>query len=213
MEMWIRQANDTFRFPVFPSSFEINSKAIVNTSNILKTGEIAVFGGVGLRTTEISSFFPKNEASYCDYTGFPTPYDCVNKIQKWMNEGLILRYTITETNINMEVIIDSFKYEEKDCTGDVYFTLNLKEYKRIQIPKINTSSNDKISSKLDLPLTKGFEVKNKQKTHKVGKGDSLWSLAKKYYGDGDLWKKIYDANKKLIKNPDIIKDGWVLVIP
>ncbi|WP_227835498.1 LysM peptidoglycan-binding domain-containing protein [Clostridioides sp. ES-S-0010-02] len=211
--MWIRQANDTFRFPVFPSSFEINSKAIVNTSNILKTGEIAVFGGVGLRTTEISSFFPKNDYTFCDYTGFPSPYDCVNKIEKWMNEGFILRFTVTETNINMEVIIDSFKYEEKDCTGDVYFTLNLKEYKRIQIPKINTSSNDKLSSKLDLPLTKGFEVKNKQKTHKVGKGDSLWSLAKKYYGNGDLWKKIYDANKKLIKNPDVIKDGWVLIIP
>ncbi|EGT3845693.1 LysM peptidoglycan-binding domain-containing protein [Clostridioides difficile] len=213
MEMWIRQANDTFRFPVFPSSFEINSKAIVNTSNVLKTGEIAVFGGVGLRTTEISSFFPKNDYTFCDYTGFPSPYDCVNKIEKWMNEGFILRFTVTETNINMEVIIDSFKYEEKDCTGDVYFTLNLKEYKRIQIPKINTSSNDKLSSKLDLPLTKGFEVKNKQKTHKVGKGDSLWSLAKKYYGNGDLWKKIYDANKKLIKNPDVIKDGWVLIIP
>ncbi|MCC0765105.1 LysM peptidoglycan-binding domain-containing protein [Clostridioides sp. ES-S-0006-03] len=212
MEMWLRQANDALRFPVFPSSFEINSKAIVNTSNVLKLGEIAVFGGVGLRTTEISSFFPKNEASYCDYTGFPTPYDCVNKIQKWMNEGLILRYTITETNINMEVIVDSFKYEEKDCTGDVYFTLSLKEYKRIQIPKVNTN-NDKISSKLDLPLTKGFEVKNKQKTHRVGKGDSLWSLAKKYYGNGDLWKRIYDANKKLIKNPDIIQDGWVLTIP
>ncbi|HFT7146263.1 TPA: LysM peptidoglycan-binding domain-containing protein [Clostridioides difficile] len=211
--MWIRQANDTFRFPVFPSSFEINSKAIVNTSNVLKTGEIAVFGGVGLRTTEISSFFPKNDYTFCDYTGFPSPYDCVNKIEKWMNEGFILRFTVTETNINMEVIIDSFKYEEKDCTGDVYFTLNLKEYKRIQIPKINTSSNDKLSSKLDLPLTKGFEVKNKQKTHKVGKGDSLWSLAKKYYGNGDLWKKIYDANKKLIKNPDVIKDGWVLIIP
>lgn len=211
--MWIRQANDAFRFPVFPSNFEINSKAIVNTSNVLKTGEIAVFGGVGLRTTEISSFFPKNDYTFCDYTGFPSPYDCVNKIEKWMNEGFILRFTVTETNINMEVIIDSFKYEEKDCTGDVYFTLNLKEYKRIQIPKINTSSNDKLSSKLDLPLTKGFEVKNKQKTHKVGKGDSLWSLAKKYYGNGDLWKKIYDANKKLIKNPDVIKDGWVLIIP
>ncbi|NJB06669.1 LysM peptidoglycan-binding domain-containing protein [Clostridioides difficile] len=191
----------------------MNSKAIVNTSNVLKTGEIAVFGGVGLRTTEISSFFPKNDYTFCDYTGFPSPYDCVNKIEKWMNEGFILRFTVTETNINMEVIIDSFKYEEKDCTGDVYFTLNLKEYKRIQIPKINTSSNDKLSSKLDLPLTKGFEVKNKQKTHKVGKGDSLWSLAKKYYGNGDLWKKIYDANKKLIKNPDVIKDGWVLIIP
>ncbi|MCX4202300.1 LysM peptidoglycan-binding domain-containing protein [Clostridioides difficile] len=212
--MWIRQANDTFRFPVFPSSFEINSKAIVNTSNVLKLGEIAVFGGVGLRTTEISSFFPNKDYTFCDYTGFPSPYDCANKIEKWMNEGFILRFTVTETNINMEVIIDSFKYEEKDCTGDVYFTLNLKEYKRIQIPKVNTTSaNTDLSSTKDVPLTKGFEVKNKQRTHKVGKGDSLWSLAKKYYGNGDLWKKIYDANKKLIKNPDIIKDGWVLVIP
>ncbi|EMJ5511678.1 LysM peptidoglycan-binding domain-containing protein [Clostridioides difficile] len=214
MEMWIRQANDAFRFPVFPSNFEINSKAIVNTSNILKTGEIAVFGGVGLRTTEISSFFPKNDYTFCDYTGFPSPYDCVNKIEKWMNEGFILRFTVTETNINMEVIIDSFKYEEKDCTGDVYFTLNLKEYKRIQIPKVNSvSKNTDLSSSKVVPITKGFEVKNKQKTHKVGKGDSLWSLAKKYYGNGDLWKKIYDANKKLIKNPDIIQDGWVLTIP
>ncbi|AWH82154.1 TPA: LysM peptidoglycan-binding domain-containing protein [Clostridioides difficile] len=211
MEMWIRQANDTFRFPVFPSSFEINSKAIVNTSNVLKLGEIAVFGGVGLRTTEISSFFPRNEASYCDYTGFPSPYDCVNKIQRWMNEGFILRFTITETNINFECIITDFQYEEKDCTGDVYFTLSLKEYRRIQISKVSINNDEKLSSVKDVPLTKGFDTK--QKTHKVGKGDSLWSLAKKYYGNGDLWKKIYDANKKLIKNPDIIKDGWVLVIP
>ncbi|EOE7245876.1 LysM peptidoglycan-binding domain-containing protein [Clostridioides difficile] len=209
--MWIRQANDTFRFPVFPSSFEINSKAIVNTSNVLKTGEIAVFGGVGLRTTEISSFFPRNEASYCDYTGFPSPYDCVNKIQRWMNEGFILRFTVTETNINFECIITDFQYEEKDCTGDVYFTLNLKEYKRIQIPSIN-SSDEKITSVKDVPIIKGFETK-KQRTHKVVKGDNLWSLAKKYYGNGDLYEKIVEANKKLIKTADHIEDGWVLVIP
>ncbi|HDX7260669.1 LysM peptidoglycan-binding domain-containing protein [Clostridioides difficile] len=211
MEMWIRQANDTFRFPVFPSSFEINSKAIVNTSNVLKTGEIAVFGGVGLRTTEISGFFPRNEASYCDYTSFPSPYDCVNKIQRWMNEGFILRFTITETNINFECIITDFQYEEKDCTGDVYFTLSLKEYKRIQIPSVN-SSDGKITSVKDVPITKGFETK-KQRTHKVVKGDNLWSLSQKYYGNGDLYEKIVKANDKLIKTADHIEDGWVLVIP
>ncbi|MEX8160131.1 LysM peptidoglycan-binding domain-containing protein [Clostridioides difficile] len=209
--MWIRQANDTFRFPVFPSSFEINSKAIVNTSNVLKTGEIAVFGGVGLRTTEISGFFPRNEASYCDYTSFPSPYDCVNKIQRWMNEGFILRFTITETNINFECIITDFQYEEKDCTGDVYFTLSLKEYKRIQIPSIN-SSDGKIEVVKNVPVTKGFET-GKQKTHKVVKGDNLWSLSQKYYGNGDLYEKIVEANKELIKTADIIKEGWVLIIP
>ncbi|MCJ0198853.1 hypothetical protein J0W87_16025, partial [Clostridioides difficile] len=132
----LRQAEDRFRFPVFPSSFSINGKAAVNSSSILKIGEIATFGGVALKSISISSFFPNKDYTFCDYTGFPSPYDCVNKIEKWMKEGFILRFTITETNINMEVIIEGFSYEERDGTRDVYFTLDLKEYKRIKIPKV-----------------------------------------------------------------------------
>ncbi len=211
MEMWLRQADNAFRFPIFPSSFEVKGNSIVNTTNIIKLGEVVVFGGRGLRSIDISSFFPNQNYPFCDYAGFPKPYDCVALLKDWMEKGYILRFIITETNINFECIITDFSYKEQDGTRDVYFTLNLKEYKRIQIPKVNTNNDEKLSSTKNVPLTKGFDTK--QKTHKVGKGDSLWSLAKKYYGNGDLWKKIYDANKKLIKNPDIIKDGWVLVIP
>ncbi|MCC0660661.1 LysM peptidoglycan-binding domain-containing protein [Clostridioides sp. ZZV14-6154] len=211
MEMWLRQADNAFRFPIFPSSFEVKGNSIVNTTNIIKLGEVVVFGGIGLRSTDISSFFPNQNYPFCDYAGFPKPYDCVALLKDWMEKGYILRFIITETNINFECIITDFSYKEKDGTRDVYFTLNLKEYKRIQIPKVNTNNDEKLSSAKNVPLTKGFDTK--QKTHKVGKGDSLWSLAKKYYGNGDLWKKIYDANKKLIKNPDLIKDGWVLMIP
>lgn len=135
MEMWLRQAEDRFRFPVIPSSISMSGKATINSSNIIKVGEIATFGGIALRSISISSFFPNKEYSFCDYRGFPAPYDCVNKIQKWMNEGLILRFTVTETNINMEVIIEGFSYEEKDGTRDVYFSLDLREYKRLQIPR------------------------------------------------------------------------------
>lgn len=209
--MWLRQADNTFRFPIFPSSFEVKGNSIVNTTNIIKLGEVVVFGGVGLRSTDISSFFPNQNYPFCDYAGFPKPYDCVALLKDWMEKGYILRFIITETNVNFECIITDFSYKEQDGTRDVYFTLNLKEYKRIQIPKVNTNNDEKLSSAKNVPLTKGFDTK--QKTHKVGKGDSLWSLAKKYYGNGDLWKKIYDANKKLIKNPDHIEDGWVLVIP
>jgi nucleoid-associated protein YgaU len=38
-------------------------------------------------------------------------------------------------------------------------------------------------------------------------------LAKKYYGNGNMYTKIYNANKVLIKNPGLIKPGWKLVIP
>jgi hypothetical protein len=45
------------------------------------------------------------------------------------------------------------------------------------------------------------------------KGDTLGSIAKKYYGDASKWRKIADANKNIIKNPNIISVGWKLVIP
>ena len=46
----------------------------------------------------------------------------------------------------------------------------------------------------------------------VVKGDSLSKIAKKHYGNGNLWKKIYSANRGVIgENPDLIKPGQVLV--
>ncbi|HBG8855157.1 TPA: peptidoglycan-binding protein LysM, partial [Clostridioides difficile] len=185
MEMWLRQSNDAFRFPIFPASFEISGNINTSTTNVLRFGEVIICGGTGLRTTEISSFFPSKKYHFCNYKDFPQPYDCVKKLKRWMEQGLILRYIITETDVNMEVIIENFKHGKQDGTNDVYFTLSLKEYKRIQIPSIN-SSDGKIEVVKNVPVAKGFET-GKQKTHKVVKGDNLWSLAKKYYGNGDLW--------------------------
>jgi len=43
--------------------------------------------------------------------------------------------------------------------------------------------------------------------------DCLWYIAKRFYGDGMLWKRVYEANKERIKNPDLIYPGWVLRVP
>jgi nucleoid-associated protein YgaU len=37
-----------------------------------------------------------------------------------------------------------------------------------------------------------------QDTHTVAEGDTLWSIAKDKYGDGRLWRKIFDANSEII---------------
>jgi nucleoid-associated protein YgaU len=47
----------------------------------------------------------------------------------------------------------------------------------------------------------------------VEKGDSLSKIAKKFYGDANAWKRIYEANREQIKNPDLIQPGWKLRIP
>lgn len=45
--------------------------------------------------------------------------------------------------------------------------------------------------------------------------DCLWNIAKKkgIYDNAFLWPKIYQGNRNLIKNADVIEPGWVLKIP
>ena len=52
-----------------------------------------------------------------------------------------------------------------------------------------------------------------QRTYTVQKDDSLSKIARAMYGDMKQWKKIADANKDQVKNPDVIQPGWVLIIP
>jgi LysM repeat protein len=47
-------------------------------------------------------------------------------------------------------------------------------------------------------------------TYTVKSGDNLSKIASKY---GTTWQKIYDANKDIISNPNMIYPGWVLKIP
>ena len=52
-----------------------------------------------------------------------------------------------------------------------------------------------------------------QEIYVVKKGDTLSAIAKKYYGDASMWRAIHEANRDLIKNPDLIHIGWELKLP
>jgi len=53
--------------------------------------------------------------------------------------------------------------------------------------------------------------------YQVRPGDSLWKIAERYYGNGGLYTKIAEANKKsypsLENDPSLILPGWKLQIP
>ena len=44
----------------------------------------------------------------------------------------------------------------------------------------------------------------------VRPGDSLWTIAQRYYGDGRMWTALYGANAWQIRNPHRIYPGQVL---
>lgn len=47
----------------------------------------------------------------------------------------------------------------------------------------------------------------------VRKGDYLSKIAKEVYGDAKKYNIIFEANKPMLKDPDLIYPGQVLVIP
>jgi nucleoid-associated protein YgaU len=51
------------------------------------------------------------------------------------------------------------------------------------------------------------------RTYTVVKGDSLSKIAKREYGDANKWRAIYEANRDLIKDPDLIYPGQLLNVP
>lgn len=50
-------------------------------------------------------------------------------------------------------------------------------------------------------------------TYVVKQGDSLSKIAQQVYGNTDDWRKIYDANRDIIQNPDLIYPGQTLRLP
>ena len=214
MEIYLGTDTDKIRFPVVPSTIGVSRSNNIDTQSVLKLGEVPIFNGTSLKTIELTSFFPNQEYSFCDYTGFMKPYEFSEKIQRWMYQGTPVRIIITGSPTNMQCLIQQFDTSEQDGTRDLYFTLNLIEYRPIEIPIIKNDTNTSNASNNTTRPTE--QVNNTtQKVHKVVKGDSLWAIAQKYYGKGNLYPKIKEANKS--KYPSLAKNYflypyWLLII-
>jgi nucleoid-associated protein YgaU len=56
-------------------------------------------------------------------------------------------------------------------------------------------------------------VAEAEQIHLVVAGDTLSALAKKYYGKAGMYMKIFEANRDILNNPDLIRIGQKLRIP
>jgi len=52
-----------------------------------------------------------------------------------------------------------------------------------------------------------------EQIYEVVSGDTLGGIAKKYYGNANSYMKIFEANRDILDNPNLIKVGQKLRIP
>ena len=58
-----------------------------------------------------------------------------------------------------------------------------------------------------------FPAQAEARYHDVASGDTLSAIAKKYYGNANLYMKIFEANRPMLSHPDKIYPGQKLRIP
>lgn len=214
MEFWITRKNGAEKlwFPIPASEFRIDGTRQITKEYINGFGEVALAGKKQLTTISFSSWLPAQpKHRYAQYPNYKKPYEIVAMLEKWKNDTVPVRFFITKTGINFACYIEAFSYYEKAGSRDVEFEMSLSEY-RIPTRKQQQTKATAKGKSAPVQLNKmKSKVAFKRKTHTVKKGETIYAIARKHYGDPKMFLGICKANK--ITNPDKIKVGAVLRLP
>ncbi len=201
----------TLTIPVLPEKLAVSSPGKNKTQTVLGLGEVLLLRERGLRTVSWESFFPASTAPYV--TGTVTePIELVRAIQDARDSRKPVRFGLlgAELDINTQMGVDSFDYEERGGEpGDLYYSIQLSEWKEYGAKTLDLSAE---GTATELPAQRGGSPAA-PKSYTVLPGDSLWAIAKRFYGSGSKWKELYAANKSVVgTNPNLIYPGQVLTL-
>lgn len=132
-------------------------------------------------------------------------------------QGKYIKYS--GRNIINNAIIEKFDTGHPNTIhGGCSFSMDIKEIRVAKPAYVEPKKNNGIIKNLAQKLktkagTLQMQINTSKKTYTVKSGDCLWNIAKARYGDGRQFTKIYEANRDIIKNPNLIYAGQNLKIP
>lgn len=212
---------DSVLLPIAPEKLQIKVNNQNKKITLINEGEINILKSPSLSDVEFEVLLPNQNYPFANYVeGFQPASYYMQKLKELKKDKKSFQFIVTRTfpngkmlfGTNMTVSLEDYTIKEdaKKYGTDQVVSIKLKEYKEYETLVIKV---DKKKKKKKKKKTRKKDGSPKTKTYTVQKGDCLWNIAKKYYGDGSKWPKIYNANKSKIKNPNLIYPGQKLTIP
>lgn len=231
---------DEVVFPVTPAKITVKINGKNEKVTLINEGEANILKAAGLTDIEFELLLPNVEYPFAVYPGIANAMTTsrgiksqeskfvpakfyLDKLEKLKVEKRPFRYVMTRTtpkkkeifDTNMLVSLEDYSIVEDAGEGfDVTVKVKLRQYREF-VTKTCTID-------ISLPRPQGQVQQTRADSgnapsggsYTVVSGDSLWKIAKQFYGDGSRWGAIYEANKAVIGgNPNLIYPGQVLTIP
>ena len=217
--IYFKYDSKKYKLPVNPEEIKRSRNLNVETYQVLGTGQVSIPSYYELEQFSFEAEFPSQDRHYMESGGRADAdyYEKMfRKAQKNMKPVRFIASNGINDDISVKVLIKSMEVVEKAGEeGDKYISLTLLEYKApgkryvaVQTAAATVKQED-TSAAADVQQNPAV---TENKTHTMQRGDTLWGLAKKYYGDGSQYTRIVSANPE-IKNPNVISIGQVLSIP
>ncbi len=199
------ETGQALTLPVTPSRYPMAAGRAVERLDMAQTGQIALPGLKTLFTGTLEFLLPARQYPFLTAGAAVRPAQYLEQLSAWSEAANVCRYIVTGTDINVPVLLGPLEYGENDGTNDVNCKLPLYEYRYLEEAGTETVTQNKgrTSDPAGQPAAAG--------SYTVQRGDSLWAICKKTYGDGSLAYKLATANG--IKNPNLIYPGQVLTLP
>ena len=212
--------------PVAPPKLSVKINNANETVTLINEGEINILKKAELTDIEFECRIPQEKYPFAVYkSGFKgadyfLDYFESLKTSKKPFQFIVCRKRPTGKRLfdtNIKVSMEDYKITEDAKNGfDVLVKIKLKQWRDYGTKTVNISFNmekPKASVEPQREATTSPAPAAAQ-TYTVVKGDCLWNIAKKFYGNGSKYSIIYNANKSVIGgNPNLIYPGQVLTIP
>ncbi len=192
--------------PITPSALKIKNGSRSSKVTLINGAEINILRSPALSEIEFEARFPMREYPFTkELKAFRTYFGIFQKLkeQKKPFRFIVARRDFggkASWDTNMLCSLEQLTTGEDARNGDdVIVSFSLRQYREYGAEKKKeggTGNRDESTSTADKPRA-AKDVP--QQTHTVTDTDTLYGIAKKYYGDGGRWTAVYNANKTVIE--------------